>query len=180
MAKTNQGLHQTLAYPPQEEAPHRQSRREGGYRFMSVPPSASEIMIANGQLSTDSFGAGPVTNYRTGLQAPSNRRLPTERPPWIRRRAPTYQSPALQRFRHASGQVLDSGPCDLNPPSSQGNGCPANDQTHQIMAPVPSCSPLVSRVTSLPTHLRGYLIGHTTCEGSSEHSNSDHDSLTNI
>lgn len=31
---------------------------KGGYRYTGVPPIASRIVIASGQLSTDSFGAG--------------------------------------------------------------------------------------------------------------------------
>lgn len=58
-------VHPTFACPSREEAPHRRSRREGGYRYTGVPPIASEIMIANGQLPTDSFGAGrAVMNVR--------------------------------------------------------------------------------------------------------------------
>ena len=40
---------------------------EGGYRYAGVPPIASGIMIASGQLSTDSFGADRSIGDRSGF-----------------------------------------------------------------------------------------------------------------
>ena len=59
----------TLTCPPQEEVTHYQSRLvKGGYSHMGVPPIASRIVIANGQLPTDSIGAGQLIAQPTGLQ----------------------------------------------------------------------------------------------------------------
>jgi len=43
---------------------------EDGYRCAGVPPIASRIMIASGQLSTDSFGANRLMNNRLGFGCP--------------------------------------------------------------------------------------------------------------
>lgn len=40
---------------------------EAGYGYTGVPPSASRIVIAIGQPSTDSFGAAPSTSERAGF-----------------------------------------------------------------------------------------------------------------
>jgi hypothetical protein len=41
-----------------------------GYRYTSMPPSASEIVLANGHLSTDSFGADRLRINRLGFGYP--------------------------------------------------------------------------------------------------------------
>jgi len=61
-----------------------------GYRCAGAPPSASRIVIASGQPSTDSFGAGPLGSQSAGLRVPHT--PPTagsrqrRRPPCRRRR----------------------------------------------------------------------------------------------
>ncbi|KAK4964350.1 hypothetical protein LTR42_012940 [Elasticomyces elasticus] len=45
---------------------------EDGYQCAGVPPNVSRIVIAIGQLPTDSFGAAPINRERGGLRVSSN------------------------------------------------------------------------------------------------------------
>jgi len=64
--------------PPREEAARCQSRAMHGYWCTGVPPNASGIVMAIGQLPTDSFDAGPVNQNRPGFGCPY--RLPPGQP----------------------------------------------------------------------------------------------------
>ena len=121
----------TLTWPPQEEVTRCRSRLErGGYRCAGVPPIASRIVVANGQLPTDSCGAVRLdcsSERASGVPAA----LPRGQPPERRRpgRARREQESSSTRGVTARWQYLVTrGPtndgADVNILKANGRGSP--------------------------------------------------------